>query len=97
MLRVFVNWRAILMTMQDDSLSRGMLATGQSLALGALRGLWPLDALDTPPRIPNDVRSINVRNPAPYRNLARDWIAANPTQWDAMLKQHLEAEQTPTS
>jgi hypothetical protein len=97
LLRVFVNWRAILMTMQDDSLSRGMLATGQSLALGALRGLWPLDALDTPPRIPNDVRSINVRNPAPYRNLARDWIAANPTQWDALLKQHLEAEQTPTS
>lgn len=82
---------------QDTSLSRGMLATGQSLALGALRDLWPLEALDTPPRIPNDVRSINVRNPAPYRNLAREWIAANPTQWDAMLKQHLEAEQTTTA
>lgn len=78
---------------QDDSLSRGMLATGQSLALGALRGLWSLEALDHPPRVPNDVRSINVRNPATYRNLARDWIAANPTQWDALLKQHLNAEQ----
>jgi len=78
--------------MTDTSLSRGMLAIGQSLAIGALRGLWTLEALDTPPRTPKEVRSINVRNTAPYRNLARDWIAANSTQWDAMLKQHLEAE-----
>ena len=77
---------------QDDSLARGMLLTGQSLALAALRGLWPLDALDHPPRVPNDVRSINVRPGTPYRNLAREWIAANPTQWDALLKQHLNAE-----
>lgn len=83
--------------MTDTSLSRGMLATGQSLALGALRGLWPLEALDRPPLRQHDVRSINFRNPGPYRNLARDWIAANSTQWDAMLKQHLEAEQTTTA
>jgi hypothetical protein len=69
-----------------------MLLTGQSLALAALRGLWPLEALDHPPRAPNDVRSINVRPGTPYRNLAREWIAANPQQWDALLKQHLNAE-----
>ena len=76
----------------SDPLAQGMLLTGQSLALGALRGLWPLEALDHPPRAPNDVRSINVRPDTPYRNLAREWIAANPTQWDALLKQHLNAE-----
>jgi hypothetical protein len=77
---------------QDDSLARGALLTGQTLAIGAMRGLWPLEALDLPPRVPHDIRSINVRNPAPHRNLAREWIAANPTQWDALLKAHLNAE-----
>ena len=77
---------------QDDSLARGALLTGQTLALGAMRGLWPLEALDLPPRVPHDVRSINVRPGTVHRNLAREWIAANPTQWDALLKQHLNAE-----
>ena len=75
-----------------DPLARGALLTGQTLALGAMRGLWPLEALDLPPRVPHDIRSINVRNPAPHRNLAREWIAANPTQWDALLKAQLNAE-----
>jgi hypothetical protein len=77
---------------QDDSLARGALLTGQTLALGAMRGIWPLEALDHPPRVPHDVRSINVRPGTVHRNLAREWIAANPTQWDALLKAHLNAE-----
>jgi hypothetical protein len=75
-----------------DSLARGSISTGLTLALGTLRGLWTLEALDRPPLSPSDVRSLNVRPVAPYRNLAREWIAANPTQWNAMLKEHLNAE-----
>ena len=77
---------------QDDSLARGAIATGRTLAIGAMRGLWPLEALDTPPCLPQDVRSINVRNPAPHRNLAREWIAANPREWDLMMRESLDAE-----
>ena len=77
---------------QDDSLARGMLLTGRTLALCSLRGLWPLEALDHPPRAPQDVRSINVRPGTPHRNLAREWIAANPTEWDALMRQSLDAE-----
>ena len=77
---------------QDDSLARGALLTGQTLALGAMRGLWPLEALDLAPRVPHDIRSINVRNPAPHRNLAREWIAANPREWDLMMRESLDAE-----
>lgn len=65
---------------------------GLVLALGALRGLWSLEALDHPPRIPSDPRSINVRPKEPYRNLAREWIAANPREWEIMQRNSLEAE-----
>jgi hypothetical protein len=75
-----------------DSLAQSAINTGRTLAICSLRGLWPLEALDSPPRVPQDIRSINVRNPAPHRNLAREWIAANPTEWDALLKAHLNAE-----
>jgi hypothetical protein len=77
---------------KTDPFAHGQIATGQLLAIGTLKGLWTLEHFDHPPRVPNDVRPVNVRNPAPYRNLAREWIAANPQQWDALLKQHLNAE-----
>jgi hypothetical protein len=28
----------------------------------------------------------------PYRNLAREWIAGNPTEWAKLMQEHLEAE-----
>jgi hypothetical protein len=62
------------------------------LAIGILKGYWTLNQLENPPRRPNDVRSVNVRNPAPHKSLASEWIAANPTQWDALMKAHLNAE-----
>jgi hypothetical protein len=77
---------------QDDSLSRGQLQIGQMLAIGTLRGLWGLEQFDHPPRRPAEPRSINVRTDTPWRNLASEWIAANPNQWDALLKQQLDAE-----
>ena len=77
---------------QFDSMAQGALTTGRTLALGAMRGLWPLEALDNPPRSPQDVRSINVRTPAPHRNLAREWIAANPKEWELMMRDSLDAE-----
>lgn len=79
---------------QDDSLARGMLLTGRTLALCSLRGLWPLEALDRAPRQAQDVRSINVRPGTPYRNLAREWIAANPREWELMMRDSLNAETT---
>ena len=77
---------------KDDSLARGAITTGRTLALGAMRGLWPLEALDNPPRAPHDVRSINVRPGPPHRNLAREWIAANPREWELMMRDSLNAE-----
>ena len=79
---------------QFDSMAQGALATGRTLALCSLRGLWPLEALDNPPRSPQDVRSINVRTPAPHRNLAREWITANPKEWELLMRDSLNAETT---
>lgn len=78
---------------QDDSLARGAIITGRTLAIGSLRGLWSLEALDRPPRREADIQSISALNPAPHRNLAREWIAANPKEWDIMLRESLENEQ----
>ena len=79
---------------QFDSMAQGALATGRTLALCSLRGLWLLEALDNPPRAPQDVRSINVRPGTPHRNLAREWIAANPKEWELMMRDSLDAETT---
>ncbi len=76
----------------DDSLSRSSMTVGRTLALGVLRGLWTLENLDHPPRVPQDPRSINIRPKEPFRNLAREWIAANPREWEIMQRDALEAE-----
>ena len=70
---------------------------GLVLALGALRGLWTLENLDHPPRVPNDPRSINVRPKEPFRNLAREWIAANPREWEIMQRDALDNEDSSSS
>ncbi len=79
---------------KDDTFARGQIATGQLLAMGTLRGLWTLEDFDHPPRVPQDVRSINVRSDTPWRNLAREWIAANPKEWELMMRDSLNAETT---
>tara|TARA_R110000868_G_scaffold32015_1_gene116843 strand:- start:37 stop:339 length:303 start_codon:yes stop_codon:yes gene_type:complete len=91
---------------------------GRSLAIGILKGLWTLEALDKPspgwaeieadrvksafpadPAIPKDIRRFgpvmrypNAGTKLPYRNLAREWIEANPTEWDTLLREYAEAE-----
>lgn len=80
---------------------------GRLLAVMVLQGLLTLEQLDHPStgwqQIEADRAAANSRAkrlgiPQPYplppqwRNLAREWIAANPTAWQALLTQHLEAE-----
>jgi hypothetical protein len=54
------------------------------------RGLVPLEALDEPSPEWQD----NARTAGPWavqrehRNLAREWIAANPEPWAALLEQY---------
>ena len=65
----------------DNTLARGQLATGRMLAVGILKGYWTLEQFDAPPKPSGDVRSVNIPNKAPKRNLAREWIQANPKEW----------------
>lgn len=69
------------------------LATGLSLARGVAAGQWTLQALDKPPCGAQQARSVNVRPAAPYRNLAREWIAANPEQW-RVLQERAYSDET---
>lgn len=75
------------------------ISLSKALALGILRGLWTLDDLDQPPPGYRELRMAMERAaikrsqpPAPYRNLAREWIDTNRRQWDELLQQSLEAE-----
>jgi len=82
---------------------------GRLLAVMVLQGLYSLEQLDHPSQgwqqIEADRAAANSRakrlglpspypNPPPWRNLAREWIAANPAAWQALLTQHLNAETT---
>lgn len=92
-------WQSITSTLRrpmkkDDSLARAQIATGRLLAIGSLKGYWTLEQFDKPFRLPHDVHSINVRSDTPRRNLAREWIAANPKEWELMMRDSLEAETT---
>lgn len=85
---------------------------GRLLARYALHGRLPLEALDSPPalwsgneadrRVAND-RAHRLNRcplyppPADWRNLAREWIAANPTEWEAMLRAAISSEDQPTT
>lgn len=72
---------------------------GRMLYLGSLRGLWTLEDLDHPSperrRLQSAIdRQALQRNEGPHklRNLAREWMAANPRDADALLRQSLERE-----
>ncbi len=82
---------------------------GQLLARYALQGLITLEALDAPTANWNaleaDRRVANSRAqrqgrglvfppPAPWRNLAREWIASHPQEWESMLRDTLAREAT---
>jgi hypothetical protein len=85
---------------------------GRLLATYCLKGLVTLETLDKPSplwlSIEDDRRNANNRaarqkhpsvfpDTPPYRNLARDWIQANSSEWDQMLIQTLndESDQLP--
>lgn len=80
---------------------------GRLLARYALQGLITLEALDSPTHTWNaleaDRRVANNRTqrqgrgaafppPVAWRNLAREWIAQNPSEWESMLRDTLARE-----
>lgn len=40
------------------------------------------------------MRYPDAGQPHPFRNLAREWITANPAAWEQLMAEHLEAEYT---
>lgn len=84
---------------RNDRQHKAELAIGKLLALGSLRELWTIEQLDQPPphtreMWPDIERAARKRGeqPIPYRNLAREWMAACPQEWDEILRQSLERE-----
>lgn len=82
---------------------------GRLLARYALQGLITLEALDVPTanwnaleadrRVANNRAQRQGRGPVfpppgEWRNLAREWIANNPTEWESMLRDTLSRENT---
>lgn len=80
---------------------------GRLLARYALQGLITLESLDQPTTIwqaiEADRRAANARAhrlgrgpafppPPEWRNLAREWIAAHPKEWEEMLRNTLAQE-----
>ena len=76
--------------------SRDRLAgVGQMLAMRVLDGYWTLEQLDQPSashQAANTWRARNRLPPIEHSNLAREWIAAHPEQWDALLRSKLRDE-----
>lgn len=82
---------------------------GRLLARYALQGLITLEALDSPTanwkaleadrRVANNRAQRQGRGfafppPLAWRNLAREWIAAHPQEWEALLRDTLAREET---
>lgn len=80
---------------------------GRLLAIGVLQGRWSLEDLDNPTQswlqLEADRRSLNSQAsrggyglpyppPASYRNLAREWIDANPADWEDLFNQFANNE-----
>lgn len=84
---------------RNDRQRKAELAIGKLLAIGSLRELWTIEQLDQPPPHtrelwPDMVRAARLRGeePAPYRNLAREWMEACPREWDEILRESLDRE-----
>ena len=83
---------------------------GRFLAVGTLAGRWTLETFDKPSGQTAVLERDRVlshgcgglgpvmRYPeAPaHRNLAREWIAANPREWEALMSAALEQEANPS-
>ena len=81
---------------------------GRLLAVGTLSGKWNLETFDNPSgqsAILERDRALShscggfgpaMRYPPapPHRNLAREWIKANPREWEALMNAALEQEVT---
>ncbi len=84
---------------RNDRQRKAELAIGKLLALGTLRELWTLEQLDQPPPHTREMwvdieRAARKRgeDPAPYRNLAREYMAACPAEWNEILRESVEKE-----
>jgi len=65
------------------------------LAIGVLKGRWPLEAFDEPSGSEIEARAWRAAHglpEIPHRNSARDWIESHSEEWDAMLRQEMAAE-----
>jgi hypothetical protein len=83
---------------------------GCFLAVGTLKGLWTLETFDKPSGQSAVLERDRVlshgcggfgpvmRYPEapPHRNLAREWIEANPREWEALMSAALEQEANPS-
>lgn len=87
-------------------------ALGRLLATFCLQGLISLEDLDNPSAGWQELETarslanryaMRTKTPMPYppgqphRNLAREWIAAHPAEWEAMLIKTLNEEPEPIS
>ena len=80
------------------------MSIGRILAIGTLSGYWTLESFDKPSgqtaalerdrKLSHDGRLGGVvYAPAPeHRNLAREWIEANPREWQELMEAGLERE-----
>ena len=81
------------------------MSIGRFLAVGTLAGRWTLETFDKPSGqsavLERDRRLSHSggKGPAmrypeapPHRNLAREWIDANPREWEALMSAALEQE-----
>lgn len=88
-------------------MTRSIDLPGRLLARYALQGLITLEALDAPTpnwnaleadrrvaigRAQRQGRGPVYPPPCDWRNLAREWIARNPAEWEAMLRDTLARE-----
>jgi hypothetical protein len=81
-------------------LERAVTNWGKRAAMGVLDGYWTLERMDQCHQPgaqcsrceANAWRVANGLTPDLYRNPAREWIAAHPEQWEALLRSRLADE-----
>ena len=90
----------VVLPFSKSRLERGQTSWAQRAAMGVLDGYWTLEQLDgcTSPcncsRCEANAWRVANRLPPldPVPNLAREWIASHPEQWEALLRSRLADE-----
>ena len=92
----------VVLPFSQSRLERLQTGVGKRLAMGVLDGYWTLEQLDgcTSPcnrsycsRCEDNAwRVANRLPPLVHSNSAREWIAAHPEQWEALLRSRLADE-----